>query len=67
MTLADINPIYIRDILGHVDLKTTAVYSKSSVEMKRKALEKLNNDVLPDVPQRWNHDANLMDFLKSLK
>ena len=41
MTEADINPVYIRDFLGHSDLKTTQIYSKSSVEMKRKALEKL--------------------------
>jgi len=67
MTQADINPIYIRDFLGHVDLKTTAVYSTASVEMKRKALEKLNNVVLPEIPQHWGNDSSLMDFLLSLK
>ena len=41
MTEADINPIYIRDFLGHTDLKVTQIYSKTSVEMKRRALEKL--------------------------
>jgi len=30
MTQADINQVYIRDFLGHVDLKTTEVYSKSN-------------------------------------
>ena len=67
MTQADVNPVYIRDILGHVDLKTTAVYSKSSVEMKRKALEKLNTNILPELPIHWSNDGNLMDFLNSLK
>src|SRR4030043_246998 len=47
MTQADINPVYIRDFLGHVDLKTTEVYSKSNTEMKRRALEKIQNDVIP--------------------
>lgn len=67
MTQADINPIYIRDFLGHADLKTTGVYSKASVEMKRKALEKLNPDVLPKRSTLWSQDAGLMDFLHSLE
>lgn len=67
MTGADINPIYIRDFLGHADLKTTAVYSKASVTMKRKALEKLNPDILPQMSQSWNHDGSLMEFLTSFK
>ena len=41
LTDADINPIYIRDFLGHSDLKTTQVYSKTSIAMKKKAIESL--------------------------
>jgi integrase len=48
LTQADVNPIYIRDILGHADLKTTSVYSKSNLEMKRKALEKVEVKAIPE-------------------
>ncbi len=36
---AGVNLIYIRDFLGHVDLKTTEVYAKTDTETKRKAIE----------------------------
>lgn len=65
LTQADVNPIYIRDILGHADLKTTSVYSRSSIEMKRKALEKVESKAIPDSPD-WTADNGLMDFLKNL-
>lgn len=31
----------IRDFLGHVDVKTTQIYARANLEMKRKALETL--------------------------
>jgi site-specific recombinase XerD len=65
LTQADVNPIYIRDILGHADLKTTGVYSKSNIEMKRKALEKIEAKSIPDTPD-WTADNGLMDFLRNL-
>ena len=71
LTEADINPVYIRDFLGHTDLKVTQIYSKTSVEMKRKALEKLTVDNSP-IPKNnkkskdWNDDKNLIDWLNSL-
>jgi len=65
LTQADVNPIYIRDILGHADLKTTGVYSKSNIEMKRKALEKVETKAIPSTPD-WTANSGLMDFLKSL-
>lgn len=65
LTQADVNPIYIRDILGHADLKTTGVYSRSNMEMKRRALEKVQNKAIPDAPD-WTSDSGLMEFLKNL-
>ena len=73
LTDADINPIYIRDFLGHSDLKTTQVYSKTSIAMKRKAIESLENTNTP-IPETdsslvsndWNNDKELMEWLKSL-
>jgi len=70
MTEADINPVYIRDFLGHSDLKTTQIYSKTSVEMKRKALEKLTVHPVPDKEEQkadWTKDQDLMIWLKSLQ
>lgn len=65
LTQADINPIYIRDILGHTDLKTTGIYSRSNMEMKRRALEKVEEKAIPDAPD-WTSDNGLMEFLKNL-
>jgi site-specific recombinase XerD len=71
LTEADINPAYIRDFLGHTDLKITQIYSKTSVEMKRKAFEKLdlNNTIIPrgnTKSKDWKDDKNLLDWLNSL-
>lgn len=65
LTQSDVNPIYIRDILGHADLKTTGVYSRSNMEMKRRALEKVEEKAIPDAPD-WTSDYGLMEFLKNL-
>lgn len=58
--------IYIRDILGHVDLATTQIYAKLDTELKRDALEQvypeLTNHDLPD----WNDNPNLLDLLLKL-
>lgn len=71
LTEADINPIYIRDFLGHADLKTTQIYSKTSTAMKRKAIEKLTDKTMPEMDDKesstdWNKDTDLLDWLKSL-
>ena len=33
----------IRDFLGHVDVKTTQIYARANLEMKRQALEKITD------------------------
>lgn len=68
LTEANVNPIFIRDFLGHTDLKVTEVYSKTSVKMKREALEKMDQKagILPEKKQPdWAQDAELMDWLKN--
>ena len=70
LTEADVNPIFIRDFLGHADLKVTEVYSKTSVKMKRAALEKMNSgkhDVVPENVDDWTDDESLMGWLMGLK
>lgn len=73
LTEADINPVYIRDFLGHTDLKVTQIYSKTSVEMKRKAIEKLaaQKTPLPEAgpitkTKDWTDDKDLLNWLNSL-
>ena len=58
--------VYIRDFLGHVDLKSTDIYARADTEMKRKALEQaypeMTSASLPD----WNHDQDLLSWLGDL-
>jgi len=62
---ADVNLIYIRDLLGHTDVKTTEIYVRADSSAKRKALEKANP--IKDAVQfpSWNTDAGLMDWLQN--
>lgn len=67
MLEANINIVYIRDLLGHEDVATTMIYVKNSNRLKEKAINesapKLTDcNSLPD----WNKDSNLMEFLNSL-
>ncbi len=61
-----VNLIYIRDLLGHVDLKTTEVYARADAEMKRTALESAYKSITPDSTSTWHEDAGLMKWLHEL-
>lgn len=66
MLQAGINLIYIRDLLGHVDIKTTEIYARIDSDMKRKALEQ-GYDVVPDQEvSLWQDDKSLLEWLSSL-
>ncbi len=63
---AGVNLIYIRDFLGHTDIKTTEVYARADTELKRKALENAYPDLVdPDLPD-WNTNTDLMSWLSNL-
>jgi site-specific recombinase XerD len=64
---AGINLIYIRDFLGHVDIKTTEIYAKADTETKRKAIENLYPDLIDSNLPDWNQDQALLGWLSSLK
>lgn len=70
LTEANINPIFIRDFLGHTDLKVTEIYSKTSIKMKKAALDKMNSgkNIIPEKSAtNWTEDKTLMDWLNGLK
>jgi site-specific recombinase XerD len=62
---AGVNLVYIRDILGHVSVKTTELYARADSEQKRKALEKAYQNVSPKEEPLWAGDQNLISWLKS--
>jgi len=64
---AGVNLVYIRDILGHADLKTTEIYARIDGEMKRKALEEAFTNAAPseDTPL-WQQDGELLNWLQGL-
>ena len=63
---AGVNLIYIRDILGHADIKTTEIYARIDSEMKRKALEKASLGIVTEKMPPWHEDKKLFDWLREL-
>lgn len=64
---AGVNLIYIRDFLGHVDLKTTEIYARVDTEAKRKAVENVYPDLIDSNLPDWNKDQALLTWLSELK
>jgi len=64
---AGVNLIYIRDFLGHVDIKSTEVYARTDTETKRKAIENAYPDLIDSDLPDWNKDQNLLTWLSDLK
>lgn len=58
------NLIYVRDFLGHTDIKTTSIYATSSIIMKRKALEQITDSPVQEIPS-WQQKPDLLDWLKN--
>lgn len=55
----------IRDFLGHVDIKTTEIYARASLEMKRAALEKVSPAPIPNIPS-WKENKSLLQWLQGI-
>ena len=64
---AGVNIIYIRDFLGHVDIKSTEIYCRTDTETKRKAIENAYPDLIDSDLPDWNKDQNLLSWLSELK
>ena len=46
----------IRDFLGHEDAKTTQIYARANLEMKRRALEKISEPSSVQMIPCWQHN-----------
>ena len=66
---AGVNLVYIRDILGHVSVKSTDIYARADSKQKREAFEKAYVEMKPEESKNkyWEKDSNLLEWLKSLK
>lgn len=64
---AGVSLIYIRDFLGHTDVKTTEIYAKADTELKRKAIEGTMPEIFDDSCSKyWTDDSSLMKWLDDL-
>ena len=62
---ADIPLVTIKDFLGHADVKSTEVYVRSDLAMKRDALERVGTPSrVPPKPRQLSKD--ILDWLDSL-
>lgn len=60
------NLIYIRDFLGHSDIKTTEIYARADTELKRKALENAYPELVDSNLPDWSGNSDLMAWLSEL-
>jgi site-specific recombinase XerD len=63
---AGVNLVYIRDLLGHVSIKTTEVYARADSQMKRNALEGAYQATTPSEMPIWQKNQELLKWLKDL-
>lgn len=63
---ANVNLIYIRDFLGHVDVSTTEIYARADSDVKRKALEDAYIQLDEEDRPSWNEDEGLMSWLQKV-
>jgi site-specific recombinase XerD len=57
---AGISLIYIRDLLGHVDIETMEIYAWADTQMKRNALEKAYPEMVPSTLLHWDNDEKVL-------
>lgn len=63
---ANVNLVYIRDLLGHTSVTTTEIYARADTALKREALEKANPIKDTPVMPQWKEDDGLMEWLRNL-
>jgi len=63
---AGIPLVIIRDFLGHADITTTEIYARADINMKRRALEKIETPAAPRTLPSWHDDSDLLAWLRAL-
>lgn len=66
LTQADVNIIYIRDLLGHSSVQVTERYARADTRAKREALERASKNILPQSTYTKEKKDELLKFLKDL-
>ncbi len=61
---AGVDLIYIRDLLGHVSVKTTEIYARTDAARKRAAIEAASKEIVPSESASWDNDDDLKTWLK---
>lgn len=61
-----VNLVYIRDFLGHNSIQTTEIYARADSKQKRLAIESAYTSTIPEAKAKWDNNAELLDWLKSL-
>lgn len=61
------NPLTtVQAILGHADLRTSEIYARADLEMKRRALERAGTLGVSLAPKSWQKKRSLMEWLRAL-
>lgn len=55
--------IYVRDLLGHVSVRTTEIYAKADAKKKREAIELASLEIVPPEEPQWEGNSGLMKWL----
>ena len=55
----------VGNALGHVDVKTTQIYARANLEMKRNALDKISDSSPVRAIPSWQQNKNLLEWLRS--
>ncbi len=66
LTEANVNIVYIRDLLGHSSIQITERYTRANSDMKRKALENASTNILPKCTYSKRNEQKLLTFLETL-
>lgn len=60
LTQANVNIVYIRDLFGYSSIQVTERYAKADSDMKRKAIEKASENILPKFSYSKEKEQELM-------
>lgn len=66
LVASGVDLIYIRDLLGHVSVRTTERYARADAKLKREAIEAASKEIVPKEEPQWDNNVSLKNWLKDL-